>query len=158
MPETIFGLPTHILVVHAAVVLVPLTAVGAVVMALTARWSVRFGPVVIAVGVVAFGASWAARLSGPSLARVQGVSQAHLNAGEILPYFAGALLAVALLLWLIDRRGATTRALGTVILCVVVVAVAVLATGWTVRTGHSGSELVWKDVVAGVGATHHPGS
>jgi len=155
VPDAIFGLPTHILVVHAAVVLIPLAAVGAVVMALSARWSERFGPAVVAVGAVGFLASLASRLSGPSLAQSQGVSEAHHSAGNLLPFFAAGLLIVVTVLWLIDRRGAVARSLSTSILAVVVVAVAVLATGWTIRTGHTGSEQVWQNVVTMITSPQH---
>jgi Tfp pilus assembly protein PilN len=63
-----------------------------------------------------------------------------------MPLFALGLFAVTLALWLVDRRRARRRALGTQILAVVVVAVAVLATGWTIRTGHTGSEMVWQGI------------
>lgn len=146
MVETVFGLPTHVLVVHAAVVLVPLAAIAAVIMGVSPRFSVRFGPVVVAVAGAGVVASILARQSGQSLALLRGVSEAHHSSGSLMPLFALGLFAVVLALWLIDRRGARRRALGTQILAVVVVAVAVLATGWTIRTGHTGAEMVWQGI------------
>lgn len=146
MVESVFGLPTHPLVVHAAVVLVPLAAIAAVVMGFSPRFSVRFGPAVAVIAGIGVLASILARQSGESLALLRGVSQTHQSSGSVMPLFALGLFAVVLALWLIDRRGARRRSLGAQILAVAVVAVAVLATGWTIRTGHSGAEMVWQGI------------
>lgn len=146
VPDFVFGLPTHVLVVHSAVVLVPLTAVAAIVMAVSARVSVRFGPAIAAVAVAGLLGSVASRLTGPELALSVGVSEDHYNAGNLLPFFSAALTIAVIALWLIDRRSSGSRSLGTSILAVVVVTVAILAAGWTVRTGHTGSEQVWQGV------------
>ena len=146
MFETIFGLPTHPLVVHAAVVLVPLAAIGAIIMAFAPKFSVRFGPAVVVIAAIGVVASILSRQSGESLALLRGVSADHQSSGSLMPLFALALFAVALALWLIDRRGGRRRVLGTQILAVVVVAVAVLSTGWTIRTGHTGAQMVWQGI------------
>jgi hypothetical protein len=144
--DSVFGLPTHVLVVHAAVVLVPLAAIGAVIMAFAPKFSVRFGPVVVAVAAGGVIASILSRQSGGSLALLRGVSADHQSSGSLMPLFALGSFAVTLALWLIDRRRARRRLLGTQILAVVVVAVAVITTGWTIRTGHSGSLMVWQGI------------
>src|SRR2546423_3128669 len=51
MLDTVFGLPTHALVVHAVVVLLPLTAVGAVAIALVPRLRGPYGWLVAAAAV-----------------------------------------------------------------------------------------------------------
>ena len=61
--DTIFGLPTHVLVVHFVVVLLPLAAIGAVIMAIKQRWSVRFGPIVVVIAFVGLGVTLPSRSS-----------------------------------------------------------------------------------------------
>lgn len=146
MFESVFGLPTHPLVVHAAVVLVPLASIGAVIMAFAPRFSVRFGPAVVVIAAIGVVASIVSRQSGKALEQLRGVSEAHHSTGSWMWVFALGLLAVTLALWLLDRRGARRRTLSGQILAVVVVAVAVLATGWTIRTGHTGAQMVWQGV------------
>lgn len=146
MLDSVFGLPTHPLVVHAAVVLVPLAAIGAVIMAFAPRFSVRFGPTVVVIAAIGVIASIVSRQSGESLTLLRGVSADHQSSGSIMPLFALGLLGVTLALWLLDRRGARRRTLSGQILAVVVVAVAVVATGWTIRTGHTGAQMVWQGV------------
>ena len=146
MLESVFGLPAHVLVVHAAVVLIPLAAVAAIVMALAPRFSVRFGPAIVVVAGLGVAGAIASRQSGESLALLRGVSIDHQSAGSLLPLVALAFFAVTIALWLMDRRGGRRRTLGTQILAVVVVAVAVIAIGWTIRTGHTGAEMVWQGI------------
>ena len=145
MSDTIFGLPTHALVVHAAVVLLPLAAIGAVIMGFSHRFSVRFGPIVVAIAVLGTAAALASRLSGEALAARVGNPQDHASAGQVLPFIAAGFLVVVLLLWLLDRRGA--RDAGTRIVAVICIIAALVVTGWTIRTGHSGAEATWKAIV-----------
>lgn len=145
MTDTIFGLPTHTLVIHAAVVLLPLAALGGIIMGFSQRFSVRFGPVVVAVAAVGTVAAFGSRISGEELAKRVGNPEAHAQAGSLLPFIAVGYFVVLLLLWLLDRRG--RRDLLTQIVAVLVIAAALIVTGWTIRTGHSGAEATWKAIV-----------
>jgi cell division protein FtsW (lipid II flippase) len=143
--DTIFGLPTHTLVVHAAVVLLPLAALGGIIMGFSQRFSVRFGPVVVAVAAVGTVAAFVSRISGEEFAERVGNPEEHAEAGSLLPFIAVGFFVVLLLLWLLDRRG--RRDLLTQIVGVVVIIAALILTGWTIRTGHSGAEATWKSIV-----------
>lgn len=145
MSDTIFGLPSHVLVVHAAVVLLPLAAIGAIVMGISQRFSVRFGPAVVAVAAVGTIAAFMSRISGEEFAERVGNPEEHAEAGQLLPFIAAGFFVVLLLLWLLDRRGA--RDLLTQIVAVVVIVAALITTGWTIRTGHSGAEASWKAII-----------
>ena len=46
--DSVFGLPLHPLAVHAVVVLVPLAALGAVVMVVSRRLARRYGGLIVA--------------------------------------------------------------------------------------------------------------
>lgn len=145
MSDTFLGLPTHALVVHAAVVLLPLSALGAIVMGLSHRFSVRFGPVVVGLAAVGTLAAFASRISGEELASRVGNPEVHAEAGALLPFVAVGFFVVALVLWLLDRRGG--RNLGTQIVAVVVIVAALILIGWTIRTGHTGAEATWKAII-----------
>jgi hypothetical protein len=58
------GLPVHVLVVHAAVVLTPLAALTAIVFAVVPRWRWLTRWPALVSGLVALGAVVAAKLSG----------------------------------------------------------------------------------------------
>lgn len=147
--DTIAGLPVHALVVHAAVVLVPLAAVGAVLMAFWPAFSRRFGVLVVLVAAGGAGAAVVAKLSGEQLAERVGTPEQHAELGDVLPLFAIALFVLVLILWLFDRGIPMNRKrpVWLVGLAVLVVIAAVAALLWTFRVGHSGAEATWSAVI-----------
>ena len=123
MFDTVFGLPTHALVVHAVVVLLPLAAAAAVVVALVPAARRRYGVVVALLTVAAVGAVPVATRSGerlfarksatfgPSDTVEAGLMERHRElGGQVLPWalllLAGVLVVVALPLLTAGRRAA----------------------------------------------------
>jgi hypothetical protein len=146
--DTFTGLPVHALVVHAVVVLVPLTAVGAIAIALVPRWSVRFGVLVPLLALASTVASVVAQKSGEQLAQRVGVPAVHSELGAGVKWWAAALLVVTTALWWADRHRDGRRSTGVKVLAGLVVIVALGATGWVVRTGDSGARAVWEPVIS----------
>jgi hypothetical protein len=151
--DLVDGLPVHPLVVHAAVVLVPLVALGLLVMVVSPRFSRSLGWLVAAGSVVAVGASWVAKESGEALAeRIGGVGFDHDELGEVMPVVAAGLALVTVGLWLLDRSsgpdGPTTRRGLRILTAVVAVAVAIGNLVWVYRVGDSGARSVWTGKVA----------
>ena len=152
--DTVSGLPVHSLVVHAVVVLVPLAAVGAVLMAVWRSFSRRFAPLIVIVAAIAAGSALVAKESGEKLAvRVGGGPPAHMSLGRWMPVIAGALFVLVLVFWLVDRGIPLNRPrpLWLKLLGVALIVVALFATFWTVRVGHTGSEAVWNQLLPGGG-------
>lgn len=145
LPEYVNGLPLHPLVVHAAVVLVPLAGVLGLLMVVAPRFSARFGPLIAVLAWLGLGAAVIAKESGERLQAVEQSAPAiHVESGDLFPLFAGAQAVLILLLWIADRRGG--RGLFGVLVALLTV-VAVLAAGyWTYRTGESGAQAVWKEL------------
>lgn len=114
-------------------------------MGFSQRFSVRFGPVVVAVAAVGTVAAFFSRVTGEEFAERVGNPEEHAEAGQLLPFIAVGFFVVLLLLWLLDRRG--RRDLLTRIVGVVVIVAALILTGWTIRTGHSGAEATWKSII-----------
>lgn len=144
--DTVFGLPLHPLAVHAVVVLLPLAALGAVLMALSPRLSRRYGGLIVLTGIASLIASFVAEQAGESLAREVGVTEQHAALGDVVPVLALVLALGLLGFWLVDRGipGNRSRPWWLRIAAVVLIVVAVLATVWAVRAGHSGAESVWQ--------------
>ena len=144
MFDEVFGLPLHPLVVHAAVVLAPLAALGLVVMATSGQRSQRYAPAVLLVAVGGVLAAFIAKQSGEQLAQTRGPMQAeHYDYGSWLPWATLGLLGLVVMLALMDRKsGGVRQPIGRMFaIACSVVAVGVVAL--TVVTGHSGAELVW---------------
>lgn len=162
--DTVTGLPVHPLVVHVAVIILPLSALAFIGLVAIRRLRRGFGWLTVLGLLVGAGASFVAKESGEALAKRVGTPVQHANYGSILPAVAVAL-AILAFVWMIVQRtsaraGSRTAAglpaatdaggrrsgdssaaklfggLG------VLVALAVL--GLTVLVGHSGAEAVWK--------------
>ncbi|SES12506.1 hypothetical protein SAMN05216188_122124 [Lentzea xinjiangensis] len=160
---TIDGLPLHPLLVHAAVVLLPLAALGSVAIALVPSWRRRYAWPVLGVTLAGVAAVPAAQQSGEDFQAALergGVRnpaiQTHADLGAtLLPIALGFGVAVIALLVagrLADREReaeAPTTKTWRVVSVVVSVLVVLLAAGTTVQTvraGHSGSTAVWSGV------------
>ncbi|HEV2088977.1 MAG TPA: DUF2231 domain-containing protein [Cryptosporangiaceae bacterium] len=174
MPEEIFGIPAHPLMVHAPVVLVPLTALVALVYGVVPPLRRHLGWLLALLALAAAGASVAAVLSGEAFAAKLGSSPAiarHQDLGEAMRNFVVLLAVAAIALVVVDwlrirrsRRAAESEAPGaaaaprsgslvlvgvSVVLTVGVLGLAGAATAYAVRAGHSGAEMVWGQVEGG---------
>ncbi|MDQ1246264.1 MAG: hypothetical protein QG597_632 [Actinomycetota bacterium] len=101
MPETINGLPLHPLVVHAAVVLVPLTLVLSILILLRQSWRRSLGWWAVLLAGTAVVTTALAKETGEGLAEVLGEPIRHASLGDGLPYFAAAmfLMLTAYVVW-----------------------------------------------------------
>jgi hypothetical protein len=158
MPETVFGLPTHAIVVHATVVLLPLAAL---VVLLHAFWPVarhRLGIVTPLLAGVALVLVPIATQSGESLEHAVGESalvERHAELADGLLPWAIGLFVVAAALWLLDRRRARADASDVsrarwvpIVAGLLAVVTAVGVTQQVVRVGHAGAKATWSDVVS----------
>lgn len=142
----VLGLPLHPLVVHAAVVLVPLACLGALIVAVSGRARRRYGWLTAAFGLAGAAAAVTARLSGEALFASIGGSPAtvaHRTWGLVAPFPAIVLALAIPALLLVDRR-ATGRP-GTAFWIAAVVTVAAAVTGLVLvgLAGHTGATAVW---------------
>jgi uncharacterized membrane protein len=153
--DQIGGLPIHVLVLHAAVVLIPLLALGAIVYAIMPRWRGRIGWSVVILGVVAPICAFVTRESGVKFYdRVirQGTSpkgrellDEHMHFGTMTMWFTIAL-GVAALALTISTLGRPTNTLPRIAdagLAVVTVVLAAISGYYVFRTGDSGAHAVW---------------
>jgi uncharacterized membrane protein len=170
--NTIFGLPAHPLLVHVPVVLLPLAAIGVVVMLIKPSWHRRYRWAVLTVGALgAIGAVWAASAGEDLEGRLRREGSraswgSHAEAGgtarTFALLFAAVLAAYVLIPWYLERRdrargdaGAavapTEHALGRVPRWLMI-GLSVLALGGAaasvvtvIDAGHSGAKVVWNE-------------
>jgi hypothetical protein len=148
MFETFLGLPLHPLVIHAAVVLVPLLIVVAFGYALVPGLRARLGWVAVVLAVLAPLSTLLAKLSGDAfrarLARIQPGApfpkiDAHRALGTATLYWTIGLALLVFVLVLVRRRPGWL----SVVLAVAVLGVG-LATGYYVyRAGDTAAHIVW---------------
>lgn len=155
MPVFLSGVPLHVLVVHAVVVLVPLAVLATLTIALWPAARRRYGWVAVAVTAAATVAVPLATSSGEDLrdrlAPTDLIRQhAHLG-DELLVFVAGLLVVSAGLVWF-DRRvrseapGAARRVPSrpvTIGLAALTVTLAAVSAVQVVRIGDSGARAAW---------------
>ncbi|HEY8473102.1 MAG TPA: DUF2231 domain-containing protein [Natronosporangium sp.] len=151
MFEEFSGLPLHPLVVHAAVVFVPLLVLVALGYALVPRWRAKLGWLAVGLAVIAPLSALVARQSGNALAdrlyagNVQGDLANHQDYGSITMWVSIALGVLTLLLvWL--RRSASVPSWLTIAVTVLVVVAAGTAVTYVFLAGDLGSRIHWEPV------------
>ncbi len=161
MLTEIAGIPSHPLLVHAAVVLLPLAALALVVGAWWPAARARLGPGLPVLALVAALACFLAKESGERLARrpaLAGMSEAiegHETQGTATFLWSLALLVIALGVWagsspVVGARLPGTTVLsgraGSVVLGVVSTVAAAACLWGVIAAGHSGATMVWSGI------------
>lgn len=148
MFDTVLGLPVHALVVHAVVILVPLSALGVAAISVVPRWRVPFGPLVLAVTTAGLVMVPVASNSGERLRDridaggvVKEQIEDHVTWGERVLWPTLALWVLAAALVLLARRRRPGRIVTFVAVLAVVAAGA--SAGAVALAGHLGSTAVW---------------
>jgi ABC-type branched-subunit amino acid transport system permease subunit len=148
---TILGLPAHALLVHAIVVLAPLTAALEILCGFwpAARRRLVWLVLALAAGTTVLtpittdAGEWLKHQRG---ANVSPILQEHAERGDWMIYFSVALLVVAVALavlhWL-EGRSDKRRTAATVVIAIVALVVGVSSIVTVARIGHTGAESVW---------------
>lgn len=148
----IAGLPLHPLVVHAAVVLLPLAALGVIAIALSAKLRSKYSVLVVLLAAAATLVMPLASKTGEDLTRYVDHTQAmkdHVAMGESGLVAAFAVLVCAALLWWIQQRASRRRGTVGKLIVVLSILVSIGATAQVIRIGHSGAASAWaKESVA----------
>ncbi|MGC4804550.1 DUF2231 domain-containing protein [Micromonospora sp. DT233] len=160
MFREINGLPGHVLVIHAAVVFVPLLAVLAAAYGLLPRWRPRLGWAVAALAVATPIVTFVATQSGEDLEqalREKGYGpevlqqvQEHSEYGDVLLWLTVGLAVAAILLLLAtrdDERVTRLPSWVSVLLTVLVLGLGAASLVYVYLTGDSGAEAVWTGVL-----------
>lgn len=101
---TVLGLPMHPLVVHVAVVLLPLSAGCLVASFLVPWWRRRYAGLSLVGLTIALGFTWVAKESGEWLGHQVGTPTQHEEWAEVLLPVAAVCWALALIWYVLQRR------------------------------------------------------
>ncbi|MBV8965496.1 MAG: hypothetical protein JO191_04890 [Mycobacteriaceae bacterium] len=150
------GLPSHVLLVHFMVVLVPLTALLVIVCAL---WpAVRRGQIVWLTLILAIVTTVLTPITTNAGEWLYGlrrqpdpILQQHAERGGWMIYFCVALLVVAIALAVLhvaERRSDKRRRFAHVIVAIASLAVGISSVVQLYRVGDTGAQSVWGDEIA----------
>jgi uncharacterized membrane protein len=141
----IAGLPIHPLVVHAAVVFIPLAAVMILASIVLYRRFPRLLGLAAMLTWVAAVSAFVATQSGEALAEEIGITQAHERWGELMgPLTIAAAVIVTATWWVRLRRWRVLSLAGTLASAVISPVLLVMV----FLAGHSGAEATWGNVLA----------
>ncbi len=151
MPNTVYGLPLHPLIVHATVVMIPLAALAVVLAALWPRFRSWAGPLPLVVSALGLALVPLSTSTGETLERHVAPSAAlerHTRLADgLLPWMIG-LLVVAVAGYAVHWAATHGRSLARMVTVAVAVLAVVAAAGTTVqvvRIGHAGAQSAWND-------------
>jgi hypothetical protein len=147
--DLFFGLPLHILVNHAVVVLIPLGVIAMILVIFVPR--LRRHYLYFSVGLIVIGAIAAiiAEKSGESLADRVGSPGVHEEWGEQLVTVAWALVAASAAWAVLLRFTNAAARIAAIVASVAVVALAVASVVLVILAGHSGAEVTWQNRISG---------
>ncbi|MTE14308.1 DUF2231 domain-containing protein [Nocardia aurantiaca] len=158
--STFNGLPAHILLVHAIVVLVPLTAVLAILSAVWPAARRRMVWLTVALAVVTAMLTPITTEAGEWLEKRVGRTpdlRTHTHLGDSFVFFAIPLAIAASLLAVVHVRETRGRALSRVVvgaIAVLTIAASAAATVQVYRIGESGARSSWNGVAAQPALAH----
>jgi len=148
--DTIGGLPLHPLTVHAASVLIPLSALALVLLVFVPKWRKAYLPLTIGALAVSVGLAFAAKQSGEALAARVGTPADHQELGDLLfPASIGLFfLGLAFYFFTKTKNPKWTLQLAGGLSTAAVAGVVILS----VLVGHSGAEATWGNRIAATAA------
>ncbi|MGQ0629804.1 MAG: cupredoxin domain-containing protein [Sporichthyaceae bacterium] len=146
MFDTFFGLPLHVFVLHATVVLLPLGAIATVAVILRPAWRAKYLAIVTAANVGLLVLTFVTVRAGYALQDKLGggvPSNDHEKWGEITLWIMVGLALACVLTLLVSRRYEERSPAAVTGLAAVVAALAVASGVMTTVTGHTGSDSHW---------------
>jgi cytochrome b involved in lipid metabolism len=149
--DLITGLPVHPLIIHGVVVLVPLAAIGVLLVMFISKIRRTYSPLVLGTLYVAAIFAFLATQSGEALAERVGLPNPHATQGERLLYVVVAFSALFTIWFALEYSKRIQKALPSAInpvLKVLIPIIAIASIVLTVLVGHSGAEASWKNRIA----------
>lgn len=140
-------LPVHALVVHFAVVILPIAALGVLAAIYLPKYAGKFTFISIIALVIGTGFAYIASQSGEALSEKIGLPQNHANYGDILPNIA-ALFTLLSVVWYLIKIGKIQKRIK--FLNHLTALVGVVVVGLTFITGHTGAQAVWEGKIKSI--------
>jgi hypothetical protein len=157
MFERFGDLPLHVLVIHAAVLVLPVSALVAIVFALVPkwRWLLRWPTLLLGIGslLLAYVAKESGEAFVAAIPQLEKLVELHKDRGNLLFWFVLIFLVVAIAAFVLlggpsqlasgkGAKATKSKPLELVVSAAVVV-IGVLVIWQTIRTGDAGAKAVW---------------
>ena len=142
------GLPLHPLIIHAVVVLVPLSALGVIFLLVFPRFAPTFSPLILILLIASTVAGFIAENSGQSLSNRVGYPGDHAEQGERLAKLILLFTLLYITWFVIYRKSIKFKSADKLLknsLSVLLLLTAIASTTLTFIVGHSGAKASWED-------------
>lgn len=147
---SISGLPVHPLVVHFAVVILPLAATALIALIYMPKLKSQYSFITTIAVVLGSAAVLVAKQSGEALSEQIGTPVEHADYASLLTFTAFVFMVLTLI-WYRSSKGRKSRVVTPLGHTTVLAAIAVLVL--TFLTGHTGAQAVWKGKLPSATAT-----
>jgi cytochrome b involved in lipid metabolism len=160
--DLIFGLPLHPLIIHAVVVLVPLSALGVIFLLVFPRFAPNFSPLILILLIASTIVGFIAETSGQALSDRVGYPGDHAEQGERLSKLILLFTLLYITWFVIYRKSIKFKSLDKLLknsLSVLLLLAAITSTTLTFIVGHSGAKASWADRIkasSGMALTDFP--
>ena len=154
--DLITGLPIHPLINHGVAVLVPLAAIGALLVIFIPKLRLAYAPLVLITVLLATISAFIATQSGEALAERVGLPNAHATQGERLSYVVLAFAILFTIWFALERSDRIRKVFASLlkrVLKVVIPITAISSFVLTILVGHSGAQATWEDRIDQTQAT-----
>ena len=154
--DRITGLPIHPLINHGVAVLVPLAAIGALLVIFIPKLRLAYAPLVLITVLLATISAFIATQSGEALAERVGLPNAHATQGERLSYVVLAFAILFTIWFALERSDRIRKVFASLlkrVLKVVIPITAISSFVLTILVGHSGAQATWEDRIDQTQAT-----
>lgn len=139
--DTVAGLPVHPLIVHFAVVVLPIAAISLMALIYVPKLKSKYSFITVIGVILGSAAVLIAKQSGEALSERVGLPIEHADYGTYLTIAAFIFMSLSII-WYRSSYGRRSRVVTPLGHVTVLAGVAVL--GLTFLTGHSGAQSVWE--------------
>lgn len=149
--DLITGLPIHPLINHAVAVLIPLSAIGTLVMVFAPKFRKNYSTLFLIFIVAGAASGLIAENSGEALAKRVGYPGNHAENGETLSKIILLFAAIYLIWYLMERKVSIFSSTNQLLrngVNALLVSIAVGSTVLTFIVGHSGAAATWEKRIA----------
>jgi len=142
------GLPLHPLIIHVVVVLVPLSALGVILLLAFPRFVPNFSLLILILLITSTIAGFIAANSGQALSNRVGYPGNHAQQGERLSKLILLFTLLYIIWFVIYRKNIKFKSADNLLkrgLSVLLLLAAIASTTFTLIVGHSGAKVTWED-------------
>ncbi|WP_034265193.1 DUF2231 domain-containing protein [Actinospica robiniae] len=152
MPYSVFGLPSHILIIHIAVVGIPAACLAVLAVAVRPAWRRKYGLAAAILAVLMIPVTYLTQLAGEQLYNhnfnfADSPAAQHKELGSTLVWFVVAVAVMAVALVLAERMGYADHHAAMVVIAALAIGASAICLVRVVQVGDSGARAAWGGTV-----------